>query len=137
MPHRAQKLLAIAPNVGYGDEEPPSPAASASREVIGPATCGCWVGAGCRTFASGHQTGQVLVWALPSEQKDTGAFYRPCFMPRYSAQSLCPDLQDVPIPRSFDGGVLRDAPRNGGEIMLASYAFMACLNCSNQLEASL
>ena len=93
---RAQKLLALAPNdpedgvVLPGpplDDEPATPssgqspmsAAAAAPSALmphgaGPATCACWIGPSGRIFATGHASGEVVVWALPLEPKDAGAY---------------------------------------------------------------
>ena len=71
--HRAEKLLALAPNAGKGIPAAQSPTALGASQGVGPATCVCWVGDGCRLFASGHHSGEVLLWALPPEVKETGA----------------------------------------------------------------
>ena len=70
---RAEKLLALAPNAGEGGPAAQSPTASGASQGVGPATCVCWVGDGCRLFASGHHSGEVLLWSLPPEAKETGA----------------------------------------------------------------
>ena len=101
---RAQKLLALAPNEPEdGGDQPslpppdaeqisPTAADAAAEEApawvphgAGPATCACWVGPSGKIFATGHQSGQVVVWALPPEPKDAGAlhslsldWHRPC-----------------------------------------------------------
>ena len=93
--HRAQKLLALAPNdpedgvmpPGSPDDEPATPSSGHSPmsavtaaapsawapHGAGPATCACWVGYSGRIFATGHASGEVAVWALPPEPKDAGA----------------------------------------------------------------
>ena len=98
---RAQKLLALAPNDPEEsdiardslDDESVSPSSaqtpkSATADAptawaphgAGPTTCACWVGPSSKIFATGHASGEVVVWALPPEPKDAGAQARSVFV---------------------------------------------------------